>query len=192
MIIFIVPKNNGLKKWALMASEINSKAKVIEMRGEDIPEIVSKFLKEKKKAIGITGEDLFKEYLLKSFDKTIKELKRILWLDESFLFKKPTLCLLGPKDKKFEELPKRLRVCINTKYKNIAKKYFLNFYENKGYIFDKIYLYGSTEELFNEEIVDIVIDVVCSGESARKVGLGVYKPLFYSDIVIIGDKNERF
>ena len=174
-----------------MASEINPNAKVIEMRGEDIPEIVSKFLKENKKSIGITGEDLFKEYLLKSFDKTVVELKRISWIDESFLFKKPTLCLLGSKDKKFEDLPKNLKICINAKYKNIAKKYFLNFYENKGYTFDKIYLYGATEELFNEKIVDIVIDVVCTGNSAKKSGLEIYLPLFYSDIVIIGGKNEK-
>ena len=85
-----------------------------------------------------------------------------------------------------------MKVCINSKYKNIAKKYFLNFYENKGYSFDKIYLYGATEELFDEKIVDIVIDVVCSGESAKKAGLEIYKPLYYSGIVIIGGENEKF
>ncbi|PIN90677.1 hypothetical protein COU57_02720 [Candidatus Pacearchaeota archaeon CG10_big_fil_rev_8_21_14_0_10_32_14] len=60
MIIFIVPKNNGLKKWAIITLDINPKAKVIEMRGEDIPEIVSKFLSENKRTVGITGEDLSK------------------------------------------------------------------------------------------------------------------------------------
>lgn len=192
LIVFIIPKNTGLKE---CKSEIkkyaNSKTKVIEVRGEDIPLIVSRLIKRGEKVIGITGEDLLKEFLLESRDTEIKILKRILWKDKNFIFEKPTLCLLGPKNKKLEDLKKNLKICINSKYKELAKKYCMNYLENKGYRFEKIYASGATEEFFCNGVVNLVIDIVCSGKSAEEAGLEVYDKLFSSDIIIIGGKNEK-
>ena len=42
---------------------------LIEVRGEDVPLVVSNLIKQGKKAAGITGEDLFKEFLLENKDK---------------------------------------------------------------------------------------------------------------------------
>lgn len=187
--MFIIPKNTGLKKCREIIKNINGK--IIEVRGEDVPLIISKLVKQGKRAVGITGEDLFKEFLLKNYNTKIKILKRVTWKDKNFIFEKPTLCLLGPKNKKLENLGKNLRVCISSKYKELAKKYCTNLLENKGYSFEKVYVSGSAEEFFYRGIVDLVIDIVCSGKSAEKVGLEVYDKIFESDIVIIGRENEK-
>ena len=190
MIIFIVPKNSGLKKCREIAETLKgSNSKIISVRGEDVPLFVSKLVKQNKGVIGITGEDLAKEFLLTNYNTKIRVIKKIPWNDKTFIFKKPTLCLLGPKDKGFESLPKNLKIAVNTKYRRLAKKYCLNYLENKGYKFKKIYTSGTTEELFSNEIVDLVIDVVCTGKSAEQSGLKIYNRLFLSDIVILG--NEK-
>ncbi len=187
--MFIVPKNTGL----MICREIaeNYTGKIIEVRGEDVPLIVSKLIKEGKKVIGITGEDLFKDLLLRNRDTGLEILQRIKWKDKNTLFGKPTLCLLGPKGKRLEELGKELRICINSKYKELAKKYCTNRLENKEYRFEKIYVSGSSEEFFSNGVVDLVIDIVYSGESAKKAGLKVYDKLFESDIVVIGGKDDN-
>ena len=105
------------------------------------------------------------------------------------MFGKPVLCLLGPKDKKLEDLSKKLKVCINSKYKNLAKKY-LNLLENKGYKFTKIYLSGSTEAAYRNGLSDLVIDIVYTGASMKNANLEVYDKLFESDFVVIGVKND--
>ena len=93
-----------------------------------------KLIEKNKKVVGITGEDLFKEFLLNNRNSQLKILKRFSWEDNSFIYKKPALCLLGNKSKKFKELPKSLKICINSKYKELAKKYCINFF---GLIFCK-------------------------------------------------------
>ncbi len=188
MITFIVPKNSGLSKCKKIAKKY-SKSKLIEVRGEDVPLVVSRISKNSK-AIGITGEDLFREFLMENKNETnLKILKKINWYDDSSLFGKPVLCLLGPKDKKLENLNKKIKVCINSKYKKISKNY-LNILESKGYNFEKIYVSGSSEEIFSLGMSDLVIDIVYSGKSISEKGLEIYDKIFESDIVIIGEKQE--
>lgn len=189
MIIFIVPKNSGLELAREIAKEYSGE--IVEVRGRDIPYFVSKLIKKNKRVIGITGEDLFKEFCLENKNTELEIIKEIAWQDESFVFKKPALCLLGPKNKRLEELPKQLKVCINKKYKELAKKYCTNLLENKGYTLEKIYASGMTEEFFSKGLADLVIEIVCSGKSAKEYNLDIYDKLFESDIVIIGGKNDN-
>ena len=180
MIIFIIPKNSGLSICREIAERYSGE--LIELRGEDIPLMVSNLVRQKKKVIGITGEDLFIEYLLRTKDKSLEIKKTKVWKDRNCLFEKPTLCLLGPKDKNFEDMPKKLKICINSKYKELSKKYCTNLLENKWYQIEKVYASGATEEFFSKKIVDLVIDIVCSGKSTDLAGLKVYDKLFSSDI----------
>ncbi|MEK6933757.1 MAG: phosphoribosyl-ATP diphosphatase [Nanoarchaeota archaeon] len=184
---FIVPKNSGLWKCREIANSlIDDISELQEVRGEDVPLFVEKLIKENKNAIGITGEDLFKEFSINNRDTELKILKRYIWEDSTFIYKKPALCFLVSKKIEFENLPKNLKVCISSKYKEIAKKYFINTFENRGYKIEKIYVSGATESFFEKGLVDGVIDVVCSGESAKNANLKVYEKIFESDIVIIG------
>ncbi len=192
MIIFIVPKNSGLKsKTEEVLKKFNLIGNIIEIRGEDIPCFVSKLSKKGKKVIGITGEDLFQEFILSNYNSKLEIIERIKWEDNNYLFKKPTLCLLGPKDKILSDLGNKLKVCVNSKYKKIAKKGILNKLETEGYTFEKIYATGATEEFFVKGIAELVIDIVCSGKSAKEAGLKIYERIFESDIVIIMEKQIK-
>jgi len=189
VIIFIVPKNSGLERCKKIAKDFSKEnTKIIEVRGEDIPEFVEKMILQKKDAIGITGEDMFKEFTLKIKNPGIKILKKINWKDETAIFGKPTLCLLGPDNKELYELSKNLKVCINKKYSMISKK-FLSRLEEQGFRFEKIYYSGSTESAFTEGISDLVVDIVYSGKASREAGLKIYEKILESDIVVIGKKT---
>ena len=193
MIVFIVvPNNKSLASYrdvALSYFSSLSKDRIIESRGEDIPFIVEELSQNGKKVFGLTGSDLLREYQLSKYNSRLVIVKTISWMDKKAKFGKPTLCLLGPKDKNLEQLPKNLKVCINSKYKNLAKRY-LNVLENKGYSFVKIYLSGSTEAAYCNGLSDLVIDIVYTGASIKKANLDVYDKIFESDFLIIGAKND--
>jgi len=183
VIIFIIPKNSGLA----ICKEISKKysGEVIEVRGEDVPLFVKKLSQQNKLAIGITGEDLFKEYSLNDPNSGLKVTERINWNDTTCIFGKPALCLLGDKNKTLDSLNKSLKVCIHKKYAKIAKKYLSRLEEYQGFTFEKFYLNGTTESSFEKGLADLVIDIVYSGKSAKKAGLKIYDKIFESDIVII-------
>ena len=101
----ILPKNSGLEKYKSILQEFKLNGKeTINIRGEDIPQVISGLIKQGIKVIGITGEDLFKEYLIKNRNSNLKIIKRIIWDDSEFIFRKPTLCFLGPKEKNIQEI----------------------------------------------------------------------------------------
>jgi len=160
----------------------------LEVRGEDVPFWVEELTKQGKKAIGITGQDLYKEYCLKNYKTTTKILKIIDWNDPKALFNKPVLCLLGPDNKDLDNIPKQQSICISNKYKLLSKKY-LNLLETRGFNFKKFYVKGSTEASYSAGIAGLVIDIVYTGKSMKKLGLKVYDKIFYSDFVIIGDRK---
>lgn len=193
MIVFIVvPNNKSLANYVDITLQYlgnPSKDRVVVSRGEDVPFIIEELSQNGKRIIGLTGRDLFKEYELSKYNTNIVVLKTINWDDQNAMFGKPVLCLLGPKGKKLEDLPKNLRVSINSKYKNLAKKY-LNILEDKGYRFAKIYLSGSTESAYCNGISDLVIDIIYTGSSMKNANLEVYDKIFESDFVILGVKND--
>jgi len=156
-----------------------------------VPYFVDALIKEGKLALGVTGEDLFSEFKLRIPNACLDIVKTIKWEDPSFMFNKPSLCLLGSKENALSDMQKQLKICINSKYKELAKKKCTNYLENQGYQIEKIYASGATEEFFSKGLVDLVIDVVCSGKSAEKYNLKVYDKLFSSDLVIIGKKEEN-
>ena len=191
MVVFIVvPKNSGLKKYREIAlSELDSSAsRILEVRGEDVPFWVGLYQNKGKRAIGLTGEDLYKEYSLAT-DTNINILKRIEWKDPSTLFGKPALCLLGPKNKELTPEKECLTIFIAAKYKNIAEKYLLQL-EDLGYSFEKSYINGCVETGCSEGMADLIIDIVYSGRSMEKYGLKVYEKIMESDFLVIGEKDD--
>ncbi|GEM_PF-32688 len=206
VVAFILsPKNSGLSKMRERAFGLlknTEKARIIELRGEDIPFMVEEYSAKGILAIGLTGEDLLEEYCLGQKSESLQILKRIEWKDPSALFGRPTLCLLGPRGKTLEQLPKSLTVCICAKYKNTAGK-FLEKLEAQGFSFRKIYAAGCVETGYAGGISDIVIDIVYSGSTMEKSGLAVYEKIRGSDFAVICgktpepvkiflDKNESF
>ncbi|MDP2925655.1 MAG: phosphoribosyl-ATP diphosphatase [Nanoarchaeota archaeon] len=171
-----------------IANKYYPNSKIIEVRGEDVPEFIEKFLNIGANAVGITGEDLFEEYKLRKTKTSLDVIKRLVWYNENFIYKKPTLCLLGDKDKSKESIPRNPRICINSKYKLLSEKFLK--YKNIDYT--PIYANGSTEKYYTYGIADLVIDIVCTGKSIEESGLKVYDKIFESDIIIIGRTINDF
>ncbi len=145
----------------------------IVVRAEDVPFFVEEMSKNEKPCVGLTGEDLFKEFTLKKQTNLVIK-QKIPWIDKNALFGKPAICLLGK-----TPLKENSRVAINSKYKNIAETYL----KNKKV--KKYYFSGCTETAFEKGIADFVIDIVYSGKSAKKAGLEVIDKIFESNIVLL-------
>lgn len=183
-----MPKNSSLKTYLDKAlSLISAKnAKIIEFRGEDIPAMLNEYSSRGKQTIGLTGEDLFKEYCLAQKCENLEIARKIEWTDPNAMFGKPALCLLGPKGKKINQLPKNLTVCISSKYKCTADKYLKTLEES--FTLRKIYINGCVETGYSEGISDLVVDIVYSGSTMKKNDLEVYDKIQESDFVIITTK----
>jgi len=189
LILFIVPKNSGLAFCRDVSKEKFKELRQIIVRGEDVPSCVNEMINLGKKTIGITGEDLFLDYKLGNPDSQIEIIEKIPWTDESAMFGKPTFCLLGPKGKEIKDLPKKVRICANKKYKNIVEKYLVKLKSNFKLDCTVMYLGGATEEAFEEGLCELVIEIVYSGKSINECDLEVYEKIIKSDLVVIGEKK---
>lgn len=145
------------------------------------------FAKKGKPAIGLTGEDLFKEYEISGgYSTAVKVLQTIPWDDDTAMFGKPALCLIGPKNTELEDIPKHeVSIWIAAKYKGIADEYLASL-EEKGYTFSKNYVNGCVETSCSEGIADLIIDIVFTGASLERFGLKIYDPIIKSDFLILG------
>lgn len=179
MIIFIVPKNSGLKKYRdFLKSDF---AKTVEVRGEDVPLFLDKL--KGKKGIGITGEDLFNEFMRSNPESGLRIVNKVKWDGENCIFGRPCFCLLGPKGKSLEDFSGKVKICVNAKYKKIFEDYRR---EKLGKLdVEIVSAKGATEEFFEEGLADFVAEIVCSGKSMGEAGLKVYDKIFCSDVVII-------
>lgn len=191
MIGFILtPKNSGLEKYKDLALSLmdTKNSKIIRVRGEDIPFLVDELIGKGKEVMGLTGEDLYKDYCIQKGKTDSKIIRKIEWDDGDALFGKPTLSFLGPKNKQLENMPKNLSVCISSGYKNIAEKY-LKSLESIGFNFKKIFLNGCVELAYSEGIADVIIDIVYTGSSMEESGLKIFDKVMESDFLIIGGPN---
>ncbi|MFA5125996.1 MAG: ATP phosphoribosyltransferase [archaeon] len=187
--IIILPKNSGLEEYRRVLETLPNDKVIV--RGEDVPLFVDKMGAKGINCIGLTGQDLFREYKLKNSLSSISEIKNLGWKEKESLFGKPTLCLLGPIGKGLKNLDSfgvRPKIAINSKYKSIAKNY-LGKLAQKGFLFEKVFLSGATEMAASAGIADLVVDIVCSGSSAREAGLRVYERIMESDAILIGVKK---
>jgi ATP phosphoribosyltransferase len=188
-IKLLIPKNNGLKKSAIAAlKEIDSdvsKFELLEFRGEDIPFLTEQFLSNGENALGITGEDLFKEYCLENQTRLAVQ-KRFGWNDNSFLFGRPCLCLISPQKKEWKE---RNIVAINSKYARLSEDYLEKF-RREGIQIETIQFNGNTELAVQKGLADKCVEIVCSGTTMKELGLSVEEKIFESDLVLLGKKQE--
>ena len=169
----VLPKNSGLQEYKKEFEKLENEKIIV--RAEDVPLFVELIKQKGKNCIGLTGEDLFEEYSLNK--KTSLEIvQTIPWNDSTTLFGKPTLCLLGNKEKELSNST----IAVNKKYSKITKNYFKEKQPKQI-----IYFSGCTEEAFDAKITDFVVDIVYSGESAKEVGLEIIDKLFESNVVVI-------
>ena len=105
-----IPKNSGLHEYVNnLLSEIGVRnggeftrvdesvgaLEIISARGEDVPQRVDDCLLRGEVAYGLTGDDLFDEYMLGADDSPLGVLNTYDWFDPNAQFYRPALCLLN-------------------------------------------------------------------------------------------------
>ncbi len=191
-LLLVLPKNTGLKQYTQEFLDRNpalKDCKQITVRGEDVPFWVRQLTKKGKRAVGFTGEDLFKEYCTQHGDDGVTVIETVPWIDASALYGKPALCFIGPLGKTLSDLPRSMTVCACRKYKGIVGAY-LDTIRAKGFEISEIYVNGSVETSCSEGIADAVVDIVYSGRSMGECGLEIYEVIMTSDCVVLGGTDD--
>lgn len=189
------PKNSGLSDyvWQLIQEIGGSKPqevgiKLREVRGEDIPQLVLDSITSDELAYGLTGDDLFDEFMLRNDrEPPLQVLNTYDWLDHSAKYYRPALCLMA-KVTHPNSFPDLTKVAVNAKYQKTSeraleqllrkwkKRYQVNVYS------------GGTEFTVQQGSNDACVDVVFSGKTLETCELYVVDVIRFSDIVLIGEK----
>jgi phosphoribosyl-ATP pyrophosphohydrolase len=153
-------------------------------RAEDIPQVLEELYFEKKvKAIGFTGDDLYDEYVIKNPNTLVSILETIDWDDKKAAYRRPSLRWISRK----EEIPKgKVKIAVNKKYEQTSRIAIEEKKEELG-IDPEIRVYsGNTEQTVIDGFNDFCIEIVYSGETAKKNNLAVRDKIRFSDFVLIG------
>jgi phosphoribosyl-ATP pyrophosphohydrolase len=187
-----IPKNGGLCDYVSnMLQEIGAKPslQIVLERGEDIPKVVDELNAAGIPAYGLTGDDLFDEYCMKTKDQIgIGILNTYDWFDESAVYRKPALCLMSTKAD-CKGLPSPLRVAVKSMYSNQARQFLDDRFRDREKIVSEYR--GDTETRINDNLADCCIDIVYSGNSLQKNNLKVCEIIRFSDIDLLGKKKTK-
>ncbi|MFO8016052.1 MAG: hypothetical protein R6U32_03035 [Candidatus Woesearchaeota archaeon] len=154
-------------------------------RGEDIPRRVEELNRRNLPAYGLTGDDLFDEFVMRSdlieIDKcSTKALNTYDWFDENARFGRPALCLMSKTD---TEAGSEARVAVNSKYEFTSRRFIDRYFEGRA----KVSLYsGGTEETVLDGTNDCCVEIIYSGKNCEENGLRIIQPVRFSDVVLIG------
>ncbi len=218
-----VPTNSGLQyvrdrgldflKEKFSGLELN----IQEQRGEYIPELVNSLYEDREPVIGITGEDLFDNFLFEKYGSPVN--KRLFFKNlslrnkgpyENAFLGLPALCILGKGgialDKFVEAYPnvrysevRQLRAAelqepdFNGKRIAIPKRY-------EAPIRSRVRLNGAELLLLDGKVdvtaargdADYAIDIVLTGRTCMEEGLGFFPPVLYlSNGVVLGNRKAQ-
>lgn len=149
-------------------------------RDEDIPSMVEEYyIKKGEKLIGITGDDLFDEYLLKTKNSLVSLIETIDWYDKFAKFRRPALCLMKRKDTPLEEI---VTIGINKKYEATSRKAI----EELGITPNFTVYSGGVEKTVKEGLNDACVEICYTGKSVEENSLEIVKVIRFSDVVMLG------
>ncbi|HLC32747.1 MAG TPA: hypothetical protein VJJ82_02890 [Candidatus Nanoarchaeia archaeon] len=181
-------------------------------RGENIPitvylprgRLFKEYFAYKQPVIGVTGEDLFLELQRDEEDDKKPEILEKLNLKrtgpyKNFAFGLPTLCLLGkgglsPKEyawRKGSYYPKDIpelkgkTIAIPEYYPRLIMQQLEEFTSLEGVRW--IILDGKVDVTAAAQGIEYVVDIIGTGTTCERVGLGVIASLGASDGVLIGN-----
>ncbi len=179
--IVVTPKNSSLQYYAQRALEDLAYKEMRTVRGEDVAFYVDRYLEQGTPAVGITGEDLFVDYLLGN-ETDLEEKRRIFWDDPKALYNKPALCILVHSEMMLRNAGLiGNRAFVADKYMNIATKVLADFGD-----FETYPVSGCVEIGCSDGLADAIIDIVYTGDSMERYDLQIYQKIMTSDVLIVG------
>ena len=200
-----VPKNTGLNEyvWNILrvvgvsengeferSGHTGGQLEILTARGEDVPQRVDDCGNRGEAAYGLTGDDLFDEYMLGANNSPLCVLNTYDWYDTAAQFNRPALCLMNATG----ELPEseaKVSVAVNKKYELTSRRYLSERFGSSDVHCNVVTYAGDTENTVKEGTHDWCIEVVYRGEKSNKsaiakVGLKVAEIVRFSDISLIG------
>jgi len=183
-----IPKNGGLNdciESLLPEIGVDDKYEIVKARGEDIPAIIADFYEKGRIAYGLTGDDLFDEFVLATGNTTVKVLNTYDWFDRSAEFFRPALCFMGNVGD-IVELPTNLTVAINKKYELTSRRFL-----DEKFLSYKTKVYAGDTESKVPEIADCCVEVVYGGSTRKENDLQIIDIVRFSDISLIGPRIDN-
>ncbi len=182
--LLLYAKNAGLARQAERAIERLSVAgwERRSVRGEDVPLLANELARRGRRVVGVTGDDLLEEWLAAGnvLDGRLARSTQP-WDDPRAVYGAPALCLVGTPG---ASLQGRKRIAICNRYRNLAERYVQRL-EARGCEIERVYISGALENVQLIGLADFIIDVVVTGETARRSGLVVREMIARSDLAVI-------
>ncbi|MCB9359524.1 phosphoribosyl-ATP diphosphatase [Candidatus Woesearchaeota archaeon] len=203
-----IPKNGGLNEYVRnilpdagikqeMVDQLNQGVKSVKQdgleivlaRGEDIPQRVLDENAKGNLSYGLTGDDLFDEYITKSsfldFKPELVVLNTYDWFDSAAKFYRPALCLMN-RTGNIEDLPDKVSVAINAKYMTISERYLKTDPKLAGKEFNLTTYAGDTEFTVSNGTNDCCVEILYGGSTSEENNLDIARIFRFSDIVLVG------
>lgn len=210
--ILYIPKNGGLNDYVInmlpeIGVDINTgiirrngidagQLEIIAARGSAIPQRIIDKLKVGQIAYGLTGDDLFDEFMLKSKERnkiaSLSVLNTYDWYDPNAKYKRPALVLMN-RSGSWDSFPEFSEIGIRESYKRTSLEYLTRVFSQKGIKFDYDDYPGGTEDPVTllEASKDGCIEIVYSAKTADELGLKSVDVVRFSDISLIGFKAQN-
>ena len=202
-----VPKNKGLNEYVInllreigvrdagdfdRADQTKGAIDIVSARGEDVPLRVDDCIRRGEIAYGLTGDDLFDEYMLGASNSPLRVLNTYDWFDSSAQFNRPALCLLNREGLIPNSSPP-VSIAVNRKYERSSCLYLSQRLKSRGIQFSVAAYAGDTENTVVEGTHDWCVEVVYRGDKSpdsamSRAGLKVAEVVRFSDISLIGRK----
>ena len=200
-----IPKNSGLHEYVNnLLSEVGvsdggefarvdesvGTLEIISARGEDVPQRVDDCLLRGEVAYGLTGDDLFDEYMLGTGDSPLGVLNTYDWFDPNAQFYRPALCLLN-REGRIPDSSAMVSIAVNKKYELSSRQFLSQRFQSSKLQISIVAYAGDTENTVAEGTHDWCVEVVYRGERSpasamSKTGLKVAEVVRFSDISLIG------
>ncbi|MAF37041.1 phosphoribosyl-ATP diphosphatase [archaeon] len=148
----------------------NNNIEVLKYRGEDIPGLCDEFTERGVPVFGITGDDLFDEYRIRTSNTKLRLVDTIDWIikDRSSTYSRPTLCFIAAKGTNYDALAQKpLTVVVNAKYEYTARDFLDVLAETYGLSYAKIRVLNGKLENEIPERADCGIEIVVSGNTLK-------------------------
>ena len=202
-----VPKNKGLNEYVNKllreigvrdAGEFDRTGQtkgvidIVAARGEDVPQRVDDCIQRGETAYGLTGDDLFDEYMLGASNSLLGVLNTYDWFDSGAQFNRPALCLLN-REGLIPNTSPPVSIAVNKKYELSSCLYLSQRLQSRGIQFSVVAYAGDTENTVMEGTHDWCVEVVYRGDKSSdsaisRTGLKVAEVVRFSDISLIGRK----
>ena len=202
-----VPKNKGLNEYVNKllreigvgdagefdrTDQTKGVIDIVSARGEDVPQRVDDCIQRGETAYGLTGDDLFDEYMLGASSSLLGVLNTYDWFDSSAQFNRPALCLLN-REGLIPDTSPPVSIAVNKKYELSSCQYLSQRLQSRGIQFSVVAYAGDTENTVVEGTHDWCVEVVYRGDKSSesaisRTGLKVAEVVRFSDISLIGRK----